>query len=114
MNPGTYDLDIYRGDTKRWKFKLWIDVARTQPVDLTNVVVSATVRDKTIGGSYELPLSCVATLPNIIDMTLLANQSRTLPAVGFWDLQLSYNSGDVLTPLKGAVAVTQDVTRPNG
>jgi hypothetical protein len=110
MNPGTNNLDLYRGDTKRWQFKLWIDVARTQPVDLTGVVAKATIRDKAVGGSFELPLTCTVTVPNIIDMVLTANQSNTLPAVGVWDLQLTYPSGDIITPLKGAVTVTQDVT----
>ena len=112
MTPGTANLDIYRGDTKRWQFRLWADAAKTVPTDLTGVVANATIRDDAIGGSFELALTCVVTLPNIIDMTLTADQSRTLPSVGVWDLQLNYTNGDVLTPLKGAVIVTQDVTRP--
>jgi hypothetical protein len=111
MNPGIYNLDLYRGDTKRIQFKLWSDVAKTVPTDLTGVIVLATIRDKALGGIYELVLACTITAPNTVNMTLLAEQSRTMPAVGVWDLQLSYPSGDVYTPLKGAVTVTQDVTR---
>jgi hypothetical protein len=113
MTPGTANLDIYRGDTKRWQFKLWKDTAKTQPTDLTGVAVTATIRDEAIGGSFELPLTCTVTLPNIVDMVLTADQSRSLPAVGVWDLQLNYASGDIFTPLKGAVVVTQDVTHTN-
>jgi hypothetical protein len=113
MNPGTGNLDIYRGDTKRWQFNLWADAKRTVPADLAGVTAIATIRDKALGGSYETALTCVVTLPNIIDMTLTAAQSRTLPAIGVWDLQLTYPSGDVFTPIRGAVIVTQDVTRPN-
>jgi len=113
MNPGSGNLNIYRGDTKRWQFKLWTDAAKTQPSNLTGVAVSATIRDKALGGNFELLLSCVITLPNIIDMVLTAPQSRILPAVGVWDMQLVYPTGDTFTPLRGDVIVTQDVTRPN-
>lgn len=114
MNPGNCNLDIYRGDTKRWQFQLWTDAKRTQPADLTNAEAKATIRDKTLGGSYELELSCSITLPNIVNMLLTPPQSRSLPAVGVWDLQLVYSPLDsVYTVLKGAVVVTQDVTRPN-
>lgn len=112
MTPGTANLDIYRGDTKRWQFRLWADVAKTIPTDLTSVVANATIRDEVVGGSFELPLTCTITLPNIVNMTLTSDQSRSLPSVGVWDLQLNYPSGDIFTPLKGAVVVTQDVTRP--
>jgi hypothetical protein len=112
MNPGVYNLDIYRGDTKRMQFVLWSDAARTVPTDLTGATASATIRDKALSGAYELALDCTITLPNLINTTLTADQSRTLPAVGVWDLQLSYPSGDIYTPLRGAVIVTQDVTRP--
>lgn len=112
MNPGTQNLDIYRGDTTRWQFKLWSDAARTVPADLTGVIPTATIRDKALTGDYELALSCTVTLPNIVNMTLTATQSRGLPAVGVWDLQLLYPSGDIFTILKGVTVVTQDVTYP--
>ena len=50
------------------------------------------------------------TLPNIIDVTLLAADSQKLPSKGVWDLQLTYASGDVKTLLVGQVQVTTDVT----
>lgn len=111
--PGSCNLNIYRGDTKRWQFNLWNDAARTQPADLTGVTASATIRDKALNGSYELALACTTSLPNTINMLLTASQSRNLPAVGVWDLQLSYSNGDIFTVLKGAAIVTQDVTRPD-
>lgn len=113
MLPANFNLSIYRGDTERWQFKLWTDSKRTQPADLTGVTVSAMIRDKASAGTYSLPLTCTATLPNIIDMVLTADQSRGLPVNGVWDLQLIYPSGDIKTVLKGAATLTQDVTRPN-
>lgn len=110
MLPATYDLDLYRGDTARWQFKLWTDAAKTAPVDLTGVTAEATIRDKAPGGSISVAMACTVTQPNIIDMLLSSEQGRDLPAAGIWDLQLTYPSSDVVTILKGKVAVTQDVT----
>jgi hypothetical protein len=111
MLPANFNLSIYRGDTERWQFKLWTDTARTQAADLTGVTVSATIRDKAIGGTYSLALGCTVTLPNIVDMVLTSDQNRSLPITGgVWDLQLIYPSGDIKTVLKGTVVLTQDVT----
>jgi hypothetical protein len=109
MNPGSGNLDIYRGDTKRWQFKLWSDLKRTVPADLSGAIATATIRDKAVGGTFQLLLTCTVS-SNIIDMSLTATQSRTLPATGVWDLQLTYPSGDIFTVLRGNVIVTQDVT----
>lgn len=110
MIPADYNLTLYRGDTGRWQFKLWSDNAKTQPIDLAGVAADATIRDKPTFGSYATALDCTITAPNIIDMVLTAEQSRDLPAKGVWDLQLTYPSGDIVTPLKGTVVVTQDIT----
>lgn len=110
MIPATYDLALYRGDTGRWQFKLWQDAAKTQPVDLTGVVVLVQIRDKASGGSFMQWVDTGVVPPNIINMTLTPEQSRNLPNKGVWDMELDYPSGDVVTVLKGAVAVTNDVT----
>jgi hypothetical protein len=110
MLPATYNLDLYRGDTGRWQFRLWTDSAKTKPADLAGVSAEAMVRDKAPGGAISISMTVTVTEPNIIDMELTAQQSRDLPAKGIWDLQLTYPSGDIATPLKGAVNVTQDVT----
>lgn len=110
MTPSNYPLKIYRGDTYRWRYTLWADTAKTQPVDLTGAAVTAEIRDKP-GGALLTSLACVVTLPNIIDATLTATASAGLPADGGnWDMQLTYPSGDVSTIISGRVEVTADVT----
>jgi hypothetical protein len=108
MTPGKYALSIYRGDSYRWQFKLWTDTAKTQPVDLTDVTAKAEIRDKA-AGAVSGSLTCVVTLPNIIDASITATDSAALRS-GVWDLQLTYAGGDVSTVLAGAVTVTVDVT----
>lgn len=109
MTPGSYSLQLYRGDTYRWQFKLFNDVNQTLPADLTGVTAAAQIRDKP-GGTAIAALSCTVTLPNLIDAVLAASDSAILPSSGAWDLQLTYASGDVATVLAGPVNVTPDVT----
>ena len=87
MTPGRLSLSLYRGDTYRWQFKLWLDTARTQPVDLTGATVSSQIRDKP-GGNLIATLVCTITLPNIVDAVLSASASSALPSSGSWDMQV--------------------------
>ena len=109
MMPGTYALTVYRGDDYAWRFMLWVDAAKTQPVDLTGMAVKAEVRDKPSGANI-VPLAITVTLPNIIDMVLAHAASQQLPLSGRWDLQLTDAAGLVATVLAGAVRVTADIT----
>jgi hypothetical protein len=107
--PSTYPLTIYRGDTARWQFRLWSDAGKTTPVDLTDATVKSEIRSNS--GSVVTPLACAVTLPNTIDVELSATASQALTtAPAHWDLQLTWESGDVQTPVAGAVTLQQDVT----
>ena len=109
MYPGSYSLVIYRGDTVRRTFHLWDDPAKTDPTDLTGVACAAQIRIVP-GGKLLVDLDLAVTLPNIIDLTLSAEDSLTLQGNASWDLQLTYAGGDVVTVLAGPVIVTIDVT----
>jgi hypothetical protein len=107
MTPADYPLELYRGDSGRWRFKF--SSASGQPSDLTSVTPKAEIRDRP-GGTFIVALTCIVTLPNIVDMVLSAADSAKLLPKGAWDLQLTYASGEVQTPIGGAVTVTADVT----
>jgi len=109
MTPGNMPLNIYRGDTYHWRFTLWADANKTEPTDLTGVTVKSEIREKP-SGTLITPMECTIELPNIIHLTLSADASGALPGKGAWDLQLTYDSGDVVTILAGDVVVTPDVT----
>jgi hypothetical protein len=109
MMPGNYALTIYRGDDSAWRFLLWADDLKTQPVDLTGIAVKAEVRDRT-AGAIIIPAALTVTLPNTIDMLLDHDATRLLPASGRWDLQLTDAVGTVATVLAGSVKVTGDIT----
>jgi hypothetical protein len=107
MQPASLPLDIYRGDSKHLRVKLW--APNNEPVDLTGAIAKAQIRERP-GGTQITELLCFITLPNIIDVTLTSVASHKLPSKGAWDLQITYPSGDVRSPLAGPVTVTADVT----
>jgi hypothetical protein len=113
MIPGKYDLNLYRGDTYHWQFKLWQDAAQTVPFDLAGATADSEIRDKP-GGTNIVVLDCVITQPNIVDVILSAAKSANVPLSGSWDLQLTLASGDVRTPIAGTVKATADVTGGTG
>lgn len=111
MRPGDYPLDLYRGDSYSWQFKIWTDQALPPTAaDLTGVTAKAEVRD-TPGGLLLATLTCTITLPNTILVKLPAalwtGLNRKQAA---WDLQLTYADLSVVTIIAGAVTVTPDVT----
>jgi hypothetical protein len=109
MTPANYALTLYRGDTARWQFTLWLDESKLDPADLTGVVTKAEIRDRP-GGAVITELATAVTLPNVVQMELTPEQSGALPASGAWDLQLTYPNTDIVTILAGAVTVTPDIT----
>ena len=109
MIPGKYSLSLYRGDTWRVQFRLWTDVDKTEPADLTGVTVASEIRDKS-GGLKITPITLVVTLPNMINASLAPDETAHLPASAYWDLQLTLANGDIQTILAGTVTVVSDIT----
>lgn len=109
MQPANYDLSIYHGDSGHWRFTLTQQDGT--PCDLDCVVAKSQIRDKPGGTALLVTMDCTITLPNVIDVILTPENSFKLtPKGGAWDLQLTYPSGEIKTPVAGAVAVTEDVT----
>jgi len=106
---GRYDLVLYRGDSYAWRFRMWSDPARSVPTDLTGASAKAEIRNAP-GGVLLVALDCSITLPNLIDVTLDPADSSRLPALGVWDLQVTFADGTVKTPVAGNVSTTADVT----
>jgi hypothetical protein len=113
MIPGGYALNIYRGDTHVWRFVLWQDPEKTEPVDLADVTVKAEIRDRPAGTVIH-PIAITVTLPNVVDAKLSSAETKALPANGRWDLQLTDAAGWVSTILAGVVKVTGDITDSTG
>lgn len=112
MRPVGTRLNIYRGDSYRWRFRLWMGRKGWRPYDLTGVTAKSEIRNRP-RGTVLAALDCAVTLPNVIDVVLTAASSRRLPVKGVWDLQLTFAGGDVLTLAGGDVSVKADVTDSN-
>lgn len=109
MMPGNFNLQMYRGDTAYWDFRLWEDTEKTIPTDLTDVEAKAEIRDKP-SGAIITEITLFVELPNIIHASVLPEVTEILPPKGVWDLQLTYLNGVIATVLRGDVTVTPDVT----
>jgi hypothetical protein len=107
MQPAQLSFDLYRGDSSAMRLQFFD--SNNAPLDLTGVIAKAQIRDRPAGTTV-INLVCTITLPNQIDIKLLADDAKNLPVAGVWDLQLTYPSGDVRTPVAGQVTVTPDVT----
>jgi hypothetical protein len=110
--PGYYPLTLYRGDSYAWQFRVWENTEMTDPGDLTDATAKAQITTRP-GDPPVLDMTCVVTLPNVIDMTLDAADwvGTDVPRTGAWDLQITWStSGRVLTLVGGPVTVVQDVT----
>lgn len=106
--PASYSLTLYRGDSFRVQFRLWADAEKTQSVDLTGVTAAAEIRGAPRSVPL-LPLTCTIT-DNVIDVSLTAAQTIDAPAAAYWDLQLTYPSGDIQTIVAGGVSTRSDIT----
>lgn len=113
--PGTFHLNLYRGDTYVWKFTLYGSTTAPNPpvpADLTGVTAKAEIRTSP-GGSPLTTLECEVTLPNVITMKLTTPEWLGITVRrASWDLQLTYSDPDstVITVLAGDVVITPDVT----
>src|SRR5262245_38286331 len=106
--PITVPLELYRGDTARWIVRCWDDAAHTMPTDLTGATARAQLRDAPDGALITSP---VCTLDaNAITLVLAPDITATMPAYGWWDVELVQASGDVYTLVRGTVTVTPDIT----
>lgn len=103
-------MDLYRGDTYAWRFRMWEDTAHSQPLDLSEATAKAEIRDKP-GGNTIMDLACTVELPNVVMVRLDAEDwdQWTLKKAA-WDLQLTWPGPQIVTVVAGPVAVTPDVT----
>jgi hypothetical protein len=108
--PHDVPLYIYRGDSRSWAFRLWVDTDATEPYDLAQVTAVAAQIRRSPDDRSSVDLTCAIVLPNYVFVHLSAGQSQVTPS-GRWDMQLTFPGPRVQTVIKGAVTVEPDVTR---
>ena len=111
--PASFPFNFYRGDSYKYRFKLWQDQAKTIPYALDAVAdqANAEIRDKPGGASITV-LDVEIVEPNFVDVSVTSEMTKTMVQKGVWDLEITFANGDVYTPVKGPVTVELDVTVP--
>lgn len=109
MLPGRFSLQLYRGDSASYQFLIWADRQGMTPLNIVGCTSLAEIRDAP-GGLLLATMTTIIESPNVVRMLLTPGQTLALPHTAVWDLQLSFGTGEVLTPLAGGVAVTDDVS----
>lgn len=109
MQPGTFNFNLYRGDSYAWRFLLWEDDEKTLPVNLTGATLKLEVRTGP-GGAILLTMPCVVTLPNIVDLAMTPAMYDGLLAKGVWDMEITFADGQVKTPIAGSMSINPDIT----
>jgi len=114
--PGTYDFDVYQGDTKEFSLAVSSgpDGGPFVPVDLTGCTAAAQIRETVTAASPSATITCVISDPTggVIDLSMTPAVTTTLTAgKKVWDIEITLSNGKKFTYLKGTVTVTADVTR---
>jgi hypothetical protein len=107
------NLPVVRGDSLGVVIRLWEDVDKTVPSDLTGATATAQVRadpDGDLIGDFS-----VVVTGNEVSLNLLPAVSQLLPAMSRWDCQVDWASDgvSVQTVAYGSLAAMPDVTRPS-
>ena len=122
MTPAQCDIQLYRGDYFEMTLRLrsgTIDGLTYTPgpyLDLEGwtpkAEIRATVDATTALTSFVTTLLDQADFPGGVHLSLPSASSATLAVPSaVWDVQLTDPAGRVHTYLRGAVAITKDVTR---
>lgn len=117
--PTLYPITIYQGAT----FKLalqWLygpTEAEAVPVDLTDAIVRAQVRNHYQSTTAYIDVSTVddtitADATGHIELVMAAEDTALLlPAEAVWDMEVEWEDGDVCRLLMGPALISPEVTR---
>jgi hypothetical protein len=104
------DLAFERNAEARLTVKLWDDIGKTDPFDLTTTSISANVYDVR-GGTMLMPFTVTVLSANTVELLLTVSQVNILPDQCWWSMSAS-NAGGLTTLCEGSVTVTGTVIPP--
>lgn len=110
--PTRTNIAHYRGDSLAIQVTLWTDQAHTIPADLAGATVRSQIREDRDDTALVAELA-TSVAGNVINAYLSPASSRTLPPLGFWDVEVDWFSDDVTvqTVAAGGISSEPDVTR---
>lgn len=114
MIPGEYDITLYQGDTYYGPLITLPDLSGFGgPSDLTTATVTAQIREKETSEAIlaSFDVSIVDDVARVVQLTISHVDTAALAAKkGVWDLQVEEGTWTG-TVLRGAVAISREVTR---
>ena len=112
--PIKQNIVHYAGDTLGILIRLYDDVAKTQPSNLTGTIVTAQVRATPQSVEAEADFA-VSVLNNTITLILEPKRTREIPPSSVWDCQVDWDASNpdtnVQTVVAGSLTLQPDVTR---
>lgn len=109
---GSEALTTTRGDTFGFKLRLWQDLEKTIPADLSSAIVAAQLRQTPDSEEIEATFATEIS-GHEITLTLLPTQTAVLPQRCVWDIQIDWegDATSIQTVARGTLTVGPDVTR---
>lgn len=105
--PAFLDWNVYKGDTARLNIILRDE--SNEQMDLSNYEFAGQVK---ASPKDNVPLQEITILKSDSVITLLIEDTSTLPRKSYFDIQsTNIDSGDIQTILKGNINAEDDVTR---
>ncbi|MCU8498505.1 hypothetical protein M2G70_07480 [Vibrio vulnificus] len=122
IQRANYDIEIYRGDTPKFKYQLLsvnADTGEETPVDITHHNITAQVRRNSESSDvwFTLPIVKDDLLNGKFSWQVSKTDSESMLPVAstdsdnaIYDIQIEVD-GSVFTFMRGAFKVTRDITR---
>jgi hypothetical protein len=108
FTPAKHDLKLYKRDDAQYEMR-FLDVQGVV-VDLTGASASAQVRNS-LGALIGTLQVVIVEADNAVRISILREEYDTWKwAEGFYDLQITFGSGDVKTVLEGKIEIKGDRT----
>jgi len=109
-NPTVVDLNVYQGDSGR--FKVTVKDALGAAIDVSGAQWDCDIRQNS---SASPPMAVLTVTPvagdvSSVTVILTGAESRKLITSGVWDLEMTL-AGEVITLVRGTVNVTPDISR---
>jgi hypothetical protein len=119
--PLAYDIRTRRGDTYRRRVTI-TDSSTGAGDDLSGATLLAQVRETSNSDTVLFTLETTPDAdqvanPGLLDLVIPSATTSTFPKdfvdmrIGYWDLQVTWPSGDVTTYLEGEVVSKGDISR---
>jgi hypothetical protein len=114
LAPQSVDIVVSRGDSTPWTFT--VQDSAGAPVDITGFTLRLTVDPEpdpltNTNNLFQLTGTLTDPVNGVVQFGLTTVQSNQIPAVYYFDLQMTDGGGRIRTIAKGKFEIRQDITK---